>query len=1037
MSPAASAGSTNYGFLWGDFWVGGAYSIFGPAVVNDLKPSFLQTQLVNAYAGYALTGILPECEMNISQVWTAQTGQPAGFLNMDRNGYGMALDTFGYSSQNQTIGVGDGSTTTWCSSATYCATHPASVLTYNAASIAGAVINGSISGTTLTVNSVTSGALMPGLILSGSGITGSPTLVNCISTCNFNSTTGGAVSGSTWTISSNQGTVGSEAMTLTVSGGTPWPNNYGIFSGLGPITSYAGYAGQVINPGSFSLKVGGSVVCTDNGAFSYTVFAGQCIGAGISSSFINYQTGAYEIVFSSPPANGAAINATFVNLVSDAQTGGPELVDWVGTKGNSSSGLWAASYDKAPNGASAHIFSGCPSDWGPVNVSGVGYALWAPTYTQQLAYIYGTRVPTIAGVSTPVLIATYWRTLGAGDFGSGNAVGNEGCTQWGEDAGVSSHMSGYVTAGGTPTLTLTSATTDPIWEGEILGCNPYSQSCALPLGTKIVALTSGTFGASGSVYSLTAPSSQGGAAAIPNYGSSGTPVALLNAVYYGDAPQAGGAPAYYSASLSDIAIISGGPGVGLNSHPQNGFNGVGRVGRRIGATAAAWLTGGRSQTTANPPTLSRSKSAAGGCDSAAAVSPCFDIGSTYQASATATWSGSTATISGGLAAHGRPFTPGMLVGCSGCNSGLVIVSVSAPPTQSSVSGAGQVGNTFTFTASGTIGGSGSGTITGGCSGTSGTGSNCIDLAFSINTGGTYGGTSAGLATCGVNNISGTAAQNAISNGTCVDSGIGSLVRTFRIGTNLWMGVGDTSLTSTGNVYDDGGDPISASYRQTSAFTCNIVAAAVVQCVKAPARSSGVPTGVGQWSTGATYVSYGDPVTATGRYGSILGNVGGQSLTITTAGSGYTNGGPYTGQATSGTCPVGSGVEPKVDVWVSGGAIVDAYPTSVSGTGGNYPYGIAPTATCAYPAISNTNYPGIGAGSSGALGSLTAVTIEGLAGIDTYNADNNTTGTMLYDNSGEPSNPLNAIFAAPATGTYFEPGLPVIPFGQYYGAGVSG
>src|SRR5277367_3348022 len=49
--------------------------------------------------------------------------------------------------------------------------------------------------------------------------------------------------------------------------------------------------------------------------------------------------------------------------------------------------------------------------------------------------------------------------------------------------------------------------------------------------------------------------------------------------------------------------------------------------------------------------------------------------------------------------------------------------------------------------------SGAVAFTFGCSGTSGTGSNCVDIDFSINTGGSYG-TTASLATCGANNLQG-------------------------------------------------------------------------------------------------------------------------------------------------------------------------------------------------------------------------------------------------------------------------------------------
>ena len=170
----------------------------------------------------------------------------------------------------------------------------------------------------------------------------------------------------------------------------------------------------------------------------------------------------------------------------------------------------------------------------------------------------------------------------------------------------------------------------------------------------------------------------------------------------------------------------------------NGLAGGPRATRRWAAMIYG-VNGGNS----SDPKVDRVKADAAGCDAAALAAPCFDIGTTYQASfSTATWSGNIVTISGGLAAHARPFVVGQAFSCSGCNSELVITSLSVPPTQSTVAGAGEVGQTFTFTAKNAagqaIGGSGSGAVTGGCSGVSGTGSNCIDVAISLNVGGTFG-----------------------------------------------------------------------------------------------------------------------------------------------------------------------------------------------------------------------------------------------------------------------------------------------------------
>ena len=409
----------------------------------------------------------------------------------------------------------------------------------------------------------------------------------------------------------------------------------------------------------------------------------------------------------------------------------------------------------------------------------------------------------------------------------------------------------------------------------------------------------------------------------------------------------------------------------------------------------------------------------------------------------------------------------MALSCSGCNTGIYIVSVSAPPTQSTTSGAGQIGNTFTFKANSTIGGSGSGTITGGCSGAATVGSNCIDLGFSINTTGTYG-TTASLATCGANVMQGTATLGNPPNGYCTDSGIGGIVRTFRIGTSQLMGSG-ANILPIGDVYDDGLDPINALFLQSGAFTCNIVATTVVQCVKGPAYAEGLPSGLGQWmaqtwaganvssatynsstgdlaltfasapfgagvgstlngavinvtglagtgsvaslnrqwvitstatggtvihlganagltltitaSTGAidagtgTFVSYGDTAYATGRNGSIMGSVGGQSLAFTPTSAGTTG----TVAVTATSCGTGSPFSaPVMDVTVQGGVIVDVYPSGKVTATTNAGFGITSNA-CAF--------------STGVTGGSVTVPLafgpnEGQGGIGTTSSDAN-------------------------------------------------
>jgi hypothetical protein len=90
-------------------------------------------------------------------------------------------------------------------------------------------------------------------------------------------------------------------------------------------------------------------------------------------------------------------------------------------------------------------------------------------------------------------------------------------------------------------------------------------------------------------------------------------------------------------------------------------------------------------------------------------------------------------------------------------------------------------------------------------------------------------------------------------------------------------------------------------------------------------------------------------------------------------------------------------------------------------------------TCTVP-LTTVTCPGGSCG--GAIATIPLAPTEGFGGIATYNTDSNTMGTFLYDNSGEPGNPLNSFFTNGTAG-YFEPGLPLRPFGLFQGAAVSG
>ena len=458
-----------------------------------------------------------------------------------------------------------------------------------------------------------------------------------------------------------------------------------------------------------------------------------------------------------------------------------------------------------------------------------------------------------------------------------------------------------------------------------------------------------------------------------------------------------------------------------------------------------------SSSNATAPTIDRVKADAVGCNTAASAAPCFDDGNTFGSTETATAIAGKVLTFNGLAAHTMPITDGQAVACSGCTTGLFVVSVSNPPTQDARATMGQIGsanNGFTVTLSAAPGVTGTGhAFTFGCSGTSGTGSNCIDIAFSILTAGTYA-TAAALATCGENNASGAwtipstgpnagvqtvnSPPFALGNGICQTNGVGSLVRNFIIGTDQSVWGGGAAGGGVSN-YDDGilpGGATVGGFNQSATFTCHIAAAAVVQCIKGPVYASGIATSIGLWSSGSTFVEYGDNLSGTSRSGALLGYVGGQSYPIANPGTGQTPG-LYRVTATSSACPVTSPsgeIFPKFDLTVgTSGTLINAYPSSAVNA-----LGIGMLGGCTFTVPTSASCTG------SACGSVTVPLgpFEGAGGIGTQATDTNLKNIQLYDNTMLPGNPLSVFEANCPTATgYCEPGLAVMPFGLFLGAQV--
>jgi hypothetical protein len=926
---------------------------------------------------------------------------------------------------------------TWCSASKFCSHVDVGFpLVFNAASLTGGWFSGSVSGSTLTVTTRIGGAISPGMVLSGgTGVSGAPTILRCLTLC-----AGLSIDGSTWQLSSSASSGATSTTTsllrvdFSQTSGilplgamtTPWPN-LNIQQNGTTVYTLAGFGTYLVKAGTFKITDTNpatgiaTTLCQDSQVFAYNNLGGNCTGANVASSFVNYQTGDYQITLTSghAPLSGHAVTAVWTNIVSESALAPPfsrpQGIDFFGD-GTPQSGADSNLFSKAPGGVNGHIYSGLGTDHpymlNSLSGSNAGYQYAGLGYSQMVSWLYGTKFPALipgASANVSFLCTGQWRVEGPSAFGNPNQLLDGSYDQWAADACTQSIISGQIASS---VLTLKADTTFPMWEGEILNCAPVTTNCTNgPLsGVYILGLHAGSpagWGKNNSTYDL--------AGSPANVSVTST---LQNPVFY-----SGIGPAVYVGTLNDIIVQSQGltGTIGRNPHTTDGFTG----GRRATSRWAAMIAGANGLN-ASDPKVDRVKADAAGCDAAALAAPCFDVGTTYQATfSTATWSGNTVTISGGLAAHARPFLVGQAFSCASCASGLVITSLSVPPTESTAAGAGEVGQTFTFTAKNaagaSIGGSGSGAVTAGCSGTSGTGSNCIDVAISINVSGTFG-TAAAIDTCGANNINGNAPNYVVANGKCQGNGIGEIVRAFRIGTTqASYGTGGIPLPTPGSVWDDGADMANGSFNQSAAFTCNIVAAKVAQCVKAPAYSSGVLTGVGQWSSGSTYISYGDIDVVSGRLASLLGYVGGQSFPFT-PGSGYING--TTSPTVTCATLAGGGAVPKFDVTVAGGAIVNVVPSAA--TSGSPGLGIGSTCIVALPA----------GGTGGAIPTIPLAPLEGQGGIGTYATDSNTMGMFLYDNSGEPGNPLNSFFTN-GQGGYFEPGLPLRPFGMFQGAAVSG
>ncbi len=266
------------------------------------------------------------------------------------------------------------------------------------------------------------------------------------------------------------------------------------------------------------------------------------------TGFVNYQTGDYQINFTTAPASGASIIATWTNIISPeivaaAATSKPQNVDFFGD-GTCQSGADSAMFCKAPGGVDGHIFSGYGTDKGymmnSAAPSNVGYQFGGIGYSQMISFLYGTKFPALvpgASASVPFMTTGQWRIEGPSLFSSPTLAFDGVHDQWTQDIATKSTFSGTIASN---ILTLTTNAVGPMWEGEIVNCAPVTTNCTNgPLsGVYITSLASGAWGVSGSTYDLA------GSPANVSVAS-----AMQNPVYY-----SGAGSAYYLGTLNDIIV---------------------------------------------------------------------------------------------------------------------------------------------------------------------------------------------------------------------------------------------------------------------------------------------------------------------------------------------------------------------------------------------------------------------------------------------------------------------------------------------------
>jgi fibronectin-binding autotransporter adhesin len=145
-----ATGTQNTTIYGGPFSVqstfGGAPQVTGPGF-GKYRPQYAQAIQANRFSQSAAF-YMNEGPTALAQTFTNASGVGIGLTNVITDGAWSMLPMIGGQKQIETVGIGNGSSTSWCSSSIYCANHANGALAYNAAGLTGATITGYVTTST-------------------------------------------------------------------------------------------------------------------------------------------------------------------------------------------------------------------------------------------------------------------------------------------------------------------------------------------------------------------------------------------------------------------------------------------------------------------------------------------------------------------------------------------------------------------------------------------------------------------------------------------------------------------------------------------------------------------------------------------------------------------------------------------------------------------------------------------------------------------------------------------------------------------------